>query len=811
MSRSHVPITYENFEMLRELATRLCWENKLEQAFEQLEHAGYLLSILKSDDLGGELRYLSDASDITDDMSCIQERLGDNAKAFRYEELRLQTLTSFEDPLDSFLELDAQMVEEGGDEILVLRDAYSAMASFNNKKGVELQLAGQLTEALSLFEKTYKFLRGCSLFSEKHVQMQNTRQHMACVLRAMDREEEALQYDEILYRSTHDAAENLPYTNVNKIFFRTTPGGVPKLYPGTGARLGVNRNNKEELKRLVTKLLSFEEKPADGIPDTDKKRAEKKAEKKPPKSTQQGESILRVPGGYEIFERLRNMAKKLCHENKFSEALPHLEHAAYLLSQLNVREAVEDGRYADEAADIVDDMACILQEQGDYQKAFMYEMIRLQTLTGLESPLDVSFIMRHDEDDHGIYDQALTDTHSALFTILNLEALKMQRDGDLPKALKSFESALAVLERCFLMPDNYVQVRNTRRNMACVLRAMNQSKEAEKLEDERMFVDYKVIGVEVGPYSSKNKIFFRPVHGGAPQLYVPQVGEGEDTASEAGPALHRQAKSVGKSGDESIKEKMKHQKAFMCMRSLTAMEFARKTEEADRAMQELLEEEELAKKGTQGTQGKASKRDKKKKIKAKQAQERHEDAERFVQDLLQEQKDGAVAKSSNVGLCTSLLPLRLSPVSDSLSSSPGSDSASPCASKCLSPPPPPVTPRPSIPRPVPQRVLSVAPHASICGPSGQGGDMHAEKIAAHLEHFICPISLEIMQDPVITADGYTFERARIEAWFKEHNTNPLTNVALDSKALIPNKLLKAAIVTAQDLQRSLENGVAGAT
>lgn len=61
-----------------------------------------------------------------------------------------------------------------------------------------------------------------------------------------------------------------------------------------------------------------------------------------------------------------------------------------------------------------------------------------------------------------------------------------------------------------------------------------------------------------------------------------------------------------------------------------------------------------------------------------------------------------------------------------------------------------------------------------------------------------------MQDPVITADGYTFERTRIEAWFKHHNTNPLTNVELHSKALIPNKLLKSVIVNAQDLERSLK-------
>mmetsp|Transcript_16251 Transcript_16251/g.32105 ORF Transcript_16251/g.32105 Transcript_16251/m.32105 type:complete len:92 (-) Transcript_16251:1603-1878(-) len=40
--------------------------------------------------------------------------------------------------------------------------------------------------------------------------------------------------------------------------------------------------------------------------------------------------------------------------------------------------------------------------------------------------------------------------------------------------------------------------------------------------------------------------------------------------------------------------------------------------------------------------------------------------------------------------------------------------------------------------------------------------------------FLCPISLTTMQDPVMTCDGWTFERREIEAWLKEHSTSPLT-------------------------------------
>ena len=52
--------------------------------------------------------------------------------------------------------------------------------------------------------------------------------------------------------------------------------------------------------------------------------------------------------------------------------------------------------------------------------------------------------------------------------------------------------------------------------------------------------------------------------------------------------------------------------------------------------------------------------------------------------------------------------------------------------------------------------------------------------------FICPITMELMRDPVSTLDGQTYERAAIEAWLAEHDTSPLTGEKLSSKVLIPN-------------------------
>lgn len=60
------------------------------------------------------------------------------------------------------------------------------------------------------------------------------------------------------------------------------------------------------------------------------------------------------------------------------------------------------------------------------------------------------------------------------------------------------------------------------------------------------------------------------------------------------------------------------------------------------------------------------------------------------------------------------------------------------------------------------------------------------------EHF-CPITQEVMDDPVLAMDGHTYERKAIEAWLKNHNTSPKTNMTMPSKAVVPNHSLKNMI------------------
>lgn len=58
--------------------------------------------------------------------------------------------------------------------------------------------------------------------------------------------------------------------------------------------------------------------------------------------------------------------------------------------------------------------------------------------------------------------------------------------------------------------------------------------------------------------------------------------------------------------------------------------------------------------------------------------------------------------------------------------------------------------------------------------------------------FICPISQDVMKDPVVAEDGHTYERNNITAWFHNHNTSPMTNEVI-GKLLIPNHGVKSEI------------------
>eukprot|EP01105_Mastigella_eilhardi_P010197 TRINITY_DN2384_c0_g1_i6.p1 TRINITY_DN2384_c0_g1~~TRINITY_DN2384_c0_g1_i6.p1 ORF type:complete len:186 (-),score=35.13 TRINITY_DN2384_c0_g1_i6:621-1178(-) len=58
--------------------------------------------------------------------------------------------------------------------------------------------------------------------------------------------------------------------------------------------------------------------------------------------------------------------------------------------------------------------------------------------------------------------------------------------------------------------------------------------------------------------------------------------------------------------------------------------------------------------------------------------------------------------------------------------------------------------------------------------------------------YLCPITHEVMRDPVVAEDGYVYERAAIEQWLEHHITSPMTNTQLPSRHLIPCYTIRSA-------------------
>ncbi|KAL2333187.1 hypothetical protein Fmac_014400 [Flemingia macrophylla] len=74
----------------------------------------------------------------------------------------------------------------------------------------------------------------------------------------------------------------------------------------------------------------------------------------------------------------------------------------------------------------------------------------------------------------------------------------------------------------------------------------------------------------------------------------------------------------------------------------------------------------------------------------------------------------------------------------------------------------------------------------------QGGDLEVE--VAIPNHFRCPVSLELMTDPVTLSTGITYDRVSIEKWIEGGNrTCPVTNQVLSTFDIIPNHAIRRMI------------------
>ncbi len=59
------------------------------------------------------------------------------------------------------------------------------------------------------------------------------------------------------------------------------------------------------------------------------------------------------------------------------------------------------------------------------------------------------------------------------------------------------------------------------------------------------------------------------------------------------------------------------------------------------------------------------------------------------------------------------------------------------------------------------------------------------------EEYLCPISWNLMTDPVILSDGHTYDKSSIK--YIKNSLSPITKLPIKTKNQIPNRLIKGFI------------------
>lgn len=65
--------------------------------------------------------------------------------------------------------------------------------------------------------------------------------------------------------------------------------------------------------------------------------------------------------------------------------------------------------------------------------------------------------------------------------------------------------------------------------------------------------------------------------------------------------------------------------------------------------------------------------------------------------------------------------------------------------------------------------------------------------------FMCPITHDVMTDPVVAADGYTYERSAIARWFETSRKSPVTGQSLPHTDLVANHSVRTLLKTLIDM------------
>eukprot|EP00873_Tetraselmis_striata_P035672 jgi/Tetstr1/455936/TSEL_042717.t1 len=79
-------------------------------------------------------------------------------------------------------------------------------------------------------------------------------------------------------------------------------------------------------------------------------------------------------------------------------------------------------------------------------------------------------------------------------------------------------------------------------------------------------------------------------------------------------------------------------------------------------------------------------------------------------------------------------------------------------------------------------------------PANQGSSMSATlsgRAALNMEEWLtCPLSMDLMEDPVLAEDGWTYERAMIQEHLRHRAVSPMTNLPIGT-TLMPNRMAKS--------------------
>ena len=119
--------------------------------------------------------------------------------------------------------------------------------------------------------------------------------------------------------------------------------------------------------------------------------------------------------------------------------------------------------------------------------------------------------------------------------------------------------------------------------------------------------------------------------------------------------------------------------------------------------------------------------------------------------------------------------------------------AAPAPRVCVVPIPQPLSSAPPVTSPAAPAPSPIAPATPIKPSLRMAMAAMTQHMGSLADLLCCPITQEVLCQPVVAADGNTYERLAIEAWLQRSDTSPLTNEPLSHKGLVPNMLVKAII------------------